>query len=282
MPQARPATTILLLREADAGLEIFMVQRHRKSGFLPNAWVFPGGRVDAGDALDGHPRISGGSDVLQQMGMENRGEAIAFLVAGIRETFEESGIWLGSGQLPDSLRDPLNRGEVGFDAVLETHDVRLDLDRVRAWSYWVTPKAEPRRYDTHFLIALVQDAIGRHDERETVDSRWVSPSTVMKADYSVADFPMAPPTWWTLRELAAFESAQQAWDAAQERPHRPIQPIMEFTESGLNLILPGHPSHDQPRFEDLPTRVAFCGGQWVAFDGDVEMAVFPHTQVLNT
>ena len=280
--EARPATTILLLRDRDDGFEVFMVQRHRKSGFLPNAWVFPGGRVDASDALGEHPRLSGGDDVIRQMGLPTRAEAIAFLVAGVRETFEEAGIWLGSGALPEAIRDPMNRGEIAIADALDTHDAHLDLDCVRAWSYWVTPKAEPRRYDTHFLVAITQGATGRHDQRETVDSRWISPRIVLSDDYSVSRFPMAPPTWWTLRELAEYDTAQEVWDAAITRSHRPIQPIMEFTEAGLDLYLPGHPSHDQPRYEGLPTRVAFEGGQWVAYDGERPVAVFPTASFLNT
>jgi len=282
MGEARPATTLLLLRDTAEGFQVFMVQRHRKSGFLPNAWVFPGGRVDESDALDGHPRLSGGDAVISQMGLLSRKESIAFLVAGVRETFEEAGIWLGSGALPQELRDPMNRGEVAFAEALDTHDVHLDLDCVRAWSYWVTPKAEPRRYDTHFLVALAQGASGSHDKRETVDSRWVSPNEAMAADYNVSDFPMAPPTWWTLRELAGFQSAGEVWEAAAKRPHRPIQPIMVFSESGLDLFLPGHPTHDQPQHEGLPTRVAFERGRWVAYDGDRQMAVFPTSAFLNT
>ena len=65
----RPATTVLLCRDGAEGLEVFMVQRHRRSGFLPNAWVFPGGRVDDSDRLHGNPRLSGGARLLQQLNL---------------------------------------------------------------------------------------------------------------------------------------------------------------------------------------------------------------------
>src|SRR5688572_1741762 len=89
----RPAATVILLRDGDAGLEVFMVQRNRRSGFLPNAWVFPGGRVDAEDALHGHPGVRGR---LAIPGMTDA-EAAAVGVAAARETLEEAGIWLGQG-----------------------------------------------------------------------------------------------------------------------------------------------------------------------------------------
>ncbi len=271
MAPPRPATTILLLREASTGFEVFMVQRHRKSGFLPNAWVFPGGRVDEGDAIAGHPRLSGGERVIRQLGLPPA-EGVAFVVAGVRETFEESGIWLGTGHLPDEIRDPMNRGELAFADALVKHDATVDLDCVRAWSYWVTPKIEPRRYDTRFLVAIVKGSVGRHDEHETVDSAWVSPREAVATDQKIADFPMAPPTWWTLRELAAFESASAVWDSAETRAQRPIRPILQFSESGLQLLLPGNPAHDQPAYEGIPTRVAFDDGKWVAYDGDRAMS----------
>jgi len=46
----RPAATVALARDGDNGLEVLVVQRTRSSGFVPGAWVFPGGRVDAADA----------------------------------------------------------------------------------------------------------------------------------------------------------------------------------------------------------------------------------------
>ena len=99
----RLATTVLLLRGGTTHLEVFMVQRHRKMGFLPNAWVFPGGRVDAADRMDGHPALRGGDEVLQQLDLP-RDEAIAHVVAGLRETWEEIGVWLGSGAPDPQLR----------------------------------------------------------------------------------------------------------------------------------------------------------------------------------
>ena len=202
----RRATTVLLLRPAGSGFEIFMVQRHRRSGFLPNAWVFPGGRVDPADAMAGHPRISGGGSVLAKMGVP-RDEAYAFCIAGVRETFEESGIWLGSGELPWDLREPLGRGQADLSAILDEHDATIDLDHLRYWSWWVTPEVEPKRYDTRFLVALAEGAEGLHDDREVVNSGWFEPAQVMR-DASHGDFPMAPPTWWTLFELCRHPSLQ--------------------------------------------------------------------------
>ena len=41
-PVARKASTVIVLRVISGRLEVFMIQRNRKTGFMPNAWVFPG------------------------------------------------------------------------------------------------------------------------------------------------------------------------------------------------------------------------------------------------
>ena len=157
----RRATTILLVRDGRAGLEVFLVQRHRRSGFLPNAWVFPGGRVD--DADGQHVPIRGGESLVARMGL-SREDAVAHLVAGVRETFEEAGVWVGSGSLPEDSRAPLARRDVSLTTLMDQHDATIDLDGVGLWSWWVTPEAEPRRYDTRFLVAPVDGRLGRHDD----------------------------------------------------------------------------------------------------------------------
>ena len=74
---ARPASTVLLLRDGKRGMEVFMVVRHRQIDFASGALVFPGGRVEAAD------KTLGGGDAHA-----------AFRVAAIRETWEECGVLL--------------------------------------------------------------------------------------------------------------------------------------------------------------------------------------------
>ena len=44
------ASTVLLIRDSDDGIEVFMVVRHSKADFAGGALVFPGGKVDTEDA----------------------------------------------------------------------------------------------------------------------------------------------------------------------------------------------------------------------------------------
>jgi len=61
----RPAATLLLLREAQAAPEVFMLQRTAKAAFLPGAYVFPGGALDSDDASDRSARRVRGLDDAQ-------------------------------------------------------------------------------------------------------------------------------------------------------------------------------------------------------------------------
>jgi 8-oxo-dGTP pyrophosphatase MutT (NUDIX family) len=276
--QPRPAATALIVRTAPTGLEAFMVQRHRRSGFLPNAWVFPGGKVDDGDRLHGHPRVAGR---IALTGLSDSGSA-AYGIAAVRESFEEAGIWIGSGEPSADDRAGLIRGDTGIARILEERGATISLDRLHPWSWWITPLAEPKRFDTRFLIAIAENGAGHHDDQETVDSRWVNPREVL-ADHDLQAFPLAPPTWWTLRELARHPTAEAAF-AAAATPAVPVLPVMQFENPessasglrspGIRLLLPGHPDHGAPAIDGMPDRITY-EGSWVAWQGDDRLPALP-------
>lgn len=91
-----PAATVLLLRDGPQGLEILMTRRAMTASFAPGAYVFPGGGIDATDAL-AHPyakRRATQSDLH-----------LTQAIAAIRESFEELGVLLArhaDGRHPDT------------------------------------------------------------------------------------------------------------------------------------------------------------------------------------
>ena len=107
-----PAATVMLLRDSAAGPEVLLLERHAKSEFLPDAYVFPGGRVDdedhaLGGARRGQSSAAQASAALRTVAPEL---ALGFFVAAIRETYEESGILLARRRGSDELLDAASAG----------------------------------------------------------------------------------------------------------------------------------------------------------------------------
>jgi 8-oxo-dGTP pyrophosphatase MutT (NUDIX family) len=170
-PYMRPrdAATLILVRLKGKMPEVLMGCRHAKSAFMPNRYVFPGGRVDKADAhvpiatpLDRHVKAR-----LLKAATAQRAQALG--VAAVRETFEETGLILGK-PLKNGLAKDYGEHWKGFlDQGLAPALDTLDLI-ARA----VTPPGRPRRFNARFFMARAEDTTGeiRHSS-EMGDVRWV-------------------------------------------------------------------------------------------------------------
>lgn len=224
------AATVLLLRDGADGLEVAMLERHLRSDFAGGAWVFPGGRVDAVDGDLPGDRWSGADlAAAAAMGARDERHALAFLVATVRETFEEAGVLLahradGAPVRPEDLRteafrgarDRLNDRADAFDwhAWLTEHDLVLDLGALALWSWWVTPDGLHKRFDTRFFVARAPaEQVVAHDRLEVTDSVWTTPARALAAEER-GEVTIIYPTRKTLQQLAAYVTAEDAWQAA--------------------------------------------------------------------
>jgi recombination protein RecT len=249
--EARPAATVIILRASTTGPEVLMLKRSGRAGFFPNAWVFPGGRVDPEDAQ--------ACTIGMAMGLAEADRG--FGVAAIRETFEEAGVWLGEGTPTTSLRDALNQRS---STLADAPDLVADLGRLAMWAWWITPENEPKRYDTRFFIALLSAAeaeVASCDEHETVEHRWVHPRDAVDMA-EAGTFFMAPPTYLTLCELADFDTGLEVMDAAVTRQVHPIMPKLDIADGQWTVVLPGDPSYPATHAVEGPTQVAFREGRW--------------------
>ncbi len=262
MPQgsaARDASTIMILREADAGFEVYMVERHSKSAFMANRFVYPGGKLDAADCTaDAANRVEG---LSPEQARERLGEdiepltALGLFLAGVRETFEEAGILLarraGEDELIDltsddavaqrfrDYRKQLNAGELALSELAEREHLVFPLDRLGYFAHWITPYVEPRRYDTRFFVAIAPASQRPlHDQRETTDATWIRPADAVDANQG-GNFLLAPPTLRTLQQLAAFDTAQAAFEWSLEHHPPTILPHMEQRDGTIWLFMPG-------------------------------------------
>ncbi len=223
---ARPASTLILLRDAAQGPELFMVERSHAADFVAGAYVFPGGAVDEADA---HPdlqaRVQGLSDTAASRRLGVASNGIGYWVAAVRECFEEAGILLavdrgGAPIAPERLfaltpyRDKLNAGEVGFLEFLEREDLYLPCDRIAYFAHWITPPARSRRYSTRFFVALAPAGqIGSHDAGETVSHTWIRPAEALDR-FEKGTLTLVNATRDALSRLAAYREARTALEAA--------------------------------------------------------------------
>jgi 8-oxo-dGTP pyrophosphatase MutT (NUDIX family) len=193
---ARAAATVVLLRDGVSELEVFMLRRLVAMAFAGGMHVFPGGVVDPSDESPS--------------------------LAAIRETFEESGVLLAAGTTADSElleqdRLALIDHRATLTEVLSRHHLVPRPDLLRPWSHWITPAFEPRRYDTHFFVALApvgQQA--RHVGGESDDATWVTPQAAL-ANAEHGEWSLMPPTETSLRDLLRYQTAEEVFAAAENR-----------------------------------------------------------------
>ncbi|MCO6417044.1 NUDIX domain-containing protein [Siccirubricoccus sp. KC 17139] len=245
---ARPAATVLLLRDGPAGPEVFMVVRHRQIEFAAGALVFPGGRVEPADA-----------EIAAGLGTDDPFAALR--VAAIREAFEESGLLLartagGVALTPEqgaavaaAHRDALNAGSRGFAALLQAEGLVPDIGALVRFAHWVTPDDLPKRFDTHFFLAPAPGGhAAAHDGREAVDSVWITPEAALAAAEAGTRTVLFP-TRLNLGRLAGAASLEAAMAAARAREVVRVQPVLETDASGARFLrIPVEAGYGGPLF----------------------------------
>ena len=241
----RDAATVVLLREGQAGPEVFLQHRVAGMAFAAGMTVFPGGGVDSRDAdasVAWH-----GPEPAQWAEWFDCSEALAraLVCAAVRETFEESGVLLAgdeSGVVTDTtpyehVRTALVSREQSLAGFLTESGLTLRADRLRPWANWITPRGEPRRYDTRFFVAALpagQYADGATTEAER--SEWQRPADAMAAAQT-GDSALMPPTWVTLSEIGEYATVSDV--LATNRRVSPIQPDLINEGDRLKVILEG-------------------------------------------
>ena len=239
----RASATVVVMREGASGPEVLLLRRNRATGFVPGAWVFPGGRVDAADGEEAlADRWTGltpeGAAGRLGMGMDADPPAIAYYGAAVREVFEETGLLVAGAEAPaglSSAREALLGRGVPFSRVLGTLNARLDGTAIEYIAHWVTPVAEPRRYDTRFFAARVPaGATAVHDEREMTGIVWLTPRAAL-ARHRAGDLPMIFPTIRTLEDLCDFATVEDLLAHYRGRAVPRVLPEIVRTATGVAL-----------------------------------------------
>ncbi len=209
----RGAATLIIVRRDAKKLRVLMGKRNGGHNFMPNLWVFPGGRIDRADfraphATDLRPDVAATFNAHLKPG---RGKALA--LAAIRETFEEAGLMLGKAAEPRPAagpwRDFLAQG------------ASPDLEALDIVARAITPPMVGKRFDTWFLMAEAERLMSlerQPDCGELEEIAWV------EFDEALA-LPLPSVTRMMIREAVA----------RLEDPSRP-QPFMRFKQGAMRPL----------------------------------------------
>jgi 8-oxo-dGTP pyrophosphatase MutT (NUDIX family) len=252
----RDAATLILMRDAalaEPGIEILLVRRHTRSAFMPGAYVFPGGSIEAADYTRKAERICRGLSFQQAQdiiaGTHPPEKALAFFVAAIRETFEEAGILLAYREIPDFVafnedekmrftkyRRQVRKNPFSFATIIDKEGLRLATEKLFYFAHWITPEISPIRFDTRFFVAVApskQEAI--EDELETTAHMWISPQKVLKEQEEGLTVPFA--TLSNITVLAQFTSVDEVIASTRNKEIPTIQPTLTLKDGKINGLI---------------------------------------------
>ena len=259
-PVPLPASTLILARQHRAELQVYLLKRHAKSGFMAGHYVFPGGILDPEDwnaaVWQRHVDLNV-KDLASCLGGEDltANEKLAYGVAAIRETLEEAGVFFarGADQLPmdiervSQLRSRSDLPREWFINLAVSQGWQLKLSALSPWSHWITPVRMKRRYDTRFWLAsMPDDQQCRPDQLETTHGLWISPAKGLSCNLS-GQVPLSPPTLVTLQQLLKYQSLD---DLRKERFQRgwgeTIFPRLIPLDRGAVLLEPWDSEYNRP------------------------------------
>lgn len=188
----RDAATLILLRVDDGVPRVLMGKRSSAHTFMPDVYVFPGGRVDDGDEQP--PSLSElAQDCHNALVRRAARPPRAFAMTAIRETFEETGLVVGrcarlAYDPPENWRAYFNLG-----AAPCLKDISF-LGRA------VTPPGNTRRFDTRFMIGrtdqVLMDDRPPQDSDELSELRWLTLGEAQEAKLPIV-------TRFVLRQLTS-------------------------------------------------------------------------------
>jgi 8-oxo-dGTP pyrophosphatase MutT (NUDIX family) len=212
LARPRDAATLIIVRRDAAKPRLLMGRRHGGHDFMPDKWVFPGGRIDRSDfrapfASDLRPEVAAR---LHRTAPPSRARALA--LTAVRETFEEAGLLLAKAAPPRPASGPWREFlEIG---------AAPDLAALDFIARAITPPYRPKRFDARFFMADAEALLSldrRPDCGELDEIAWVDMDEALALD-------LPNITRFVLQELAL----------RLEDPSRPA-PYMRFLRGARQL-----------------------------------------------
>lgn len=275
-PKVIEAATVILAREQAGRVQIYLLKRSAKSGFMAGNFVFPGGTLDSEDRnvdlFQAHSDLNL-AGIASRFGEELSAEkTLTYCVAAIRETLEEAGVFLSHNQkirhdkLEEacSLRLGINLPKNWLARLVAGTGWRLSLTALSRWSHWITPELMMRRFDTRFFIAdMPEDQLCQPDTRETVQGVWISPEEGLAGNLD-GKIPLSPPTLVTLHELLGYQRIEALHaESRRRRWGQAIVPRLVPLAKGAVIVEPWDPQYDDKKIriaiDALPASILSVG-----------------------
>ncbi len=162
----RDAACVVVVDDDGSAPRLLLGRRHADQIFLPDKWVFPGGRVDPDDRAYAAATDTAGSEGLR-----------SFAYAAVRELYEETGLVIGDagGRSVAGLEGWRAFAAAGFAPA---------IGHLEPLARAITPPGRPRRYDTWFFLARRRRIAAERAETdgELLDPGWFTVAECRRLD----------------------------------------------------------------------------------------------------
>ena len=162
----RDAATLILHRGWGERAEVLMGKRASAHVFMPDKYVFPGGRVD-GEDIAAAAASEFAPEQAEKLAIASALPPRAYGLAAIRETFEETGLFVAREAAAE-----------GTFPAFAARGLAPSLAPLRFIARAVTPPARSRRFDARFFMADAEAALCAEcapaDSAELTDLRWLA------------------------------------------------------------------------------------------------------------
>jgi 8-oxo-dGTP pyrophosphatase MutT (NUDIX family) len=225
----REASSVILLRRAQPGFEVFLLRRQKGASFMASAFVFPGGAAEQHEDA----RTAAARELFEEAGV-----LLAKMADERATTVEAPGLAL--------LRKRVLAGDDPV-AVLASANLAWATDTLVPWAHWITPSIEPKRFSARFFVCeLPPGQVPTFDAVETVEQIWVRPADAIARR---GELNLPPPqirTCWELAQHASIDDVLAAARTRADEPH-PIMPRLKTLVAGEPpcLLLPWDPDYTE-------------------------------------
>ena len=232
---AKPSASIILLRDGDQGVELFVVRRNQQMRFAAGATAFPGGALDQQD-IDFANRLNSGDEILP------------FRINAIRELFEETGMLFAADSAGNLLsakavnnlshyRELLVSEQLSFEQFLAQENLTLMTNKLVHFACWVAPEIVEHRFATDFFLAPQPSDQQSEPDTGELDAAYWSPLTVLMNELRNGEISMLFPTEMNCLRLMQHQTVAEIF-AAVRQPAPVIYTTIEQTADEIMLCTP--------------------------------------------